>query len=520
MRRILGAAALSCALFSGAFADSTINPNVPAYEGKLISADIRSNFAAARADVNNLLGEFPAATAPINPTVGQRWRKTNVSPQQVFKWSGSAWLQVETFDVANGRVTPYFGNVLLAWQQLLSGSLGASGQCITSTGPSTPPTAQNCVAANTFVATAPLAWNAGTLTASLNYGTDFTLSGSNLILNNVITAAGPIGSASTTPVITFDAKGRLTAVSSATITPAAIGAVPTSRAVTAGTGLSGGCADLTANCSFALASVISAGGPTGSGTAAPVITYNAFGQITGISTATITPPFSALTGQATLAQLPTIGANTVLGSIAGGTPTALSTAQFTTLCNTFTSTLNGCVPNPGTATGKVLSDNGTWITVGGTGTVTGVSAGTGMSFTTITGTGSVAIDKASSSNVYSGASNKVLTSDNIYNVAAGIPYAASLTIDFSTFSNANLSLTGNVTSLTCSNIKTNQSGMIRIIQDATGGRTVPAAWCSQFFWANGTRGVLSTAGNAQDVMVYSCEAINLCVVSLIKAIAN
>ena len=45
-----------------------------------------------------------------------------------------------------------------------------------------------------------------------------------LTLAAIITAAGPIGSAWAVPVITFDAKGRLTAVSSATITPAAIGA--------------------------------------------------------------------------------------------------------------------------------------------------------------------------------------------------------------------------------------------------------------------------------------------------------
>jgi hypothetical protein len=41
---------------------------------------------------------------------------------------------------------------------------------------------------------------------------------------NVIAAAGPVGSATSVPVITYDAHGRLTAVSTATITPAAIGA--------------------------------------------------------------------------------------------------------------------------------------------------------------------------------------------------------------------------------------------------------------------------------------------------------
>lgn len=43
-------------------------------------------------------------------------------------------------------------------------------------------------------------------------------------LASVIVAGGPTGSASVVPVITHDAKGRLTAVTTATITPAAIGA--------------------------------------------------------------------------------------------------------------------------------------------------------------------------------------------------------------------------------------------------------------------------------------------------------
>lgn len=63
----------------------------------------------------------------------------------------------------------------------------------------------------------------------------------------------------------------------------------------------------------------------------------------------------------TLAEFPTIGTNTVLGSIAGGTPAALSQAQLTSLCNSFTSSLSGCVSSPGAPTGRVLSDNNTWI---------------------------------------------------------------------------------------------------------------------------------------------------------------
>ena len=47
-----------------------------------------------------------------------------------------------------------------------------------------------------------------------------------LTLASVITAGGPVGGAATVPVITYDAKGRLTAVATATITPASIGAQP------------------------------------------------------------------------------------------------------------------------------------------------------------------------------------------------------------------------------------------------------------------------------------------------------
>lgn len=231
-------------------------------------------------------------------------------------------------------------------------------------------------------------------------------------------------------------------------------------------------------------------------------------------------PFTAMTGQATLSQLPTLGANTLMGSIAGGTPAALSQAQATALMNSCSATLNGVVPAAGSSTGKVLRDDCTWITVSGTGTVTSVSAGAGMSFSTITGTGSVAIDKASGSDLRAGTSNKVLAADNIFDSQVAITYAASQTLDFSTFLNGSVALTGNITSLTCSNIKASQSGVITFTQDATGSRTMVAGWCSQFRWANGTRGVLSTAANAVDELYYQCKSSSVCNVSLAKGMAN
>lgn len=52
----------------------------------------------------------------------------------------------------------------------------------------------------------------------------------NAINETVIAAGGPIGSASVVPVITYDAKGRLTVVTTATITPEAIGAARLGKA--------------------------------------------------------------------------------------------------------------------------------------------------------------------------------------------------------------------------------------------------------------------------------------------------
>ena len=54
--------------------------------------------------------------------------------------------------------------------------------------------------------------------------------------------------------------------------------------------------------------------------------------------------------------------NTVLGSVSGGSvaPTALTTAQLTTLVNTFTSTLSGAVPASGGGTTNFLRADGSF----------------------------------------------------------------------------------------------------------------------------------------------------------------
>lgn len=96
------------------------------------------------------------------------------------------------------------------------------------------------------------------------------------------------------------------------VVPAA-GAVPSAAnfltetgifAVPAGTGINQLTGDVTAgpgsgSQAATLASIIAAGGPTGSATVAPIITYDAKGRLTAVSSATIAPAVGSITGLGT-----------------------------------------------------------------------------------------------------------------------------------------------------------------------------------------------------------------------------
>jgi hypothetical protein len=125
---------------------------------------------------------------------------------------------------------------------------------------------------------------------------------------------GTYGSATSVPIITTDAQGRVTSVTVASITPAGIGAQPvdsdltaiaaltgaglivrtgtgtaTTRSVVAGTGLSGTNADGIAGDPTISMPNTGTAGTYGSATAVPVFTTDAQGRVTGVSPATITP---------------------------------------------------------------------------------------------------------------------------------------------------------------------------------------------------------------------------------------
>ena len=82
----------------------------------------------------------------------------------------------------------------------------------------------------------------------------------------------------------------------------------------------------------------------------------------------------------------------------------------------------------------------------------------------------------------------------------------STTLDFSTYQNFVLTLTGNVTLDNPTTEAVGQSGFIVLVQDATGGRTVSLG--SDFLTANGAGIALSSAASTTDIVPYVVSASN------------
>ena len=137
----------------------------------------------------------------------------------------------------------------------------------------------------------------------------------------------------------------------------------TVTSVATGTGLTGG--TITSTGTISMSSTIAAAGPKGSATVAPIITYNAQGQLTTVTTATIAPAVGSVTGLGTGVatalgvNVGTAGAPVVNGG-ALGTP---SGGTATNLTGTATGLTAGTVTTNANLTGAIVTSTGNATTV-------------------------------------------------------------------------------------------------------------------------------------------------------------
>lgn len=105
---------------------------------------------------------------------------------------------------------------------------------------------------------------------------------------------------------------------------------------------------------------------------------------------------------------------------------------------------------------------------------------------------------------YRGGTNtsKALTAGAVWGAVADVALAdaATIAIDFSTGLDFSVALAGNRTLGNPTNAKAGQRGRIRIVQDATGSRTL--AYGSNWKFAGGTAPTLSTAASTEDFLDY------------------
>ena len=167
----------------------------------------------------------------------------------------------------------------------------------------------------------------------------------------VLNAGSAAGSPTTVPVITYNAQGQLTTVTTTPISAAGIGAV---TGVTAGnTNIVIGGTTTTPTVSLASTPVSSPGVAVGSASIVPIITYNAQGQLTAVTSTAILP---AALGGGVANQIPY--------------QTAPGVTSFIPVPTT-----------PGTFLQYVSVDTFGWATPSGTGAVVSVGPGTGISIT-------------------------------------------------------------------------------------------------------------------------------------------
>jgi hypothetical protein len=165
-----------------------------------------------------------------------------------------------------------------------------------------------------------------------------------------------------------------------------------------------------------------------------------------------------------------------------------------------------CTSNTG---GTIGSTAITWVKFGGSGAfqaasalLTSIAALGSDGFIVKSGATALAYGVASASDIRSNTADKGLDTDGVWsaNAEVTITYGASLALDFNTFINGVITLTGALSLTAPTNTKSGQMGCIRMIQGGAGSYALTVA--SNYKGSNGSDPTLSTAVGAVDYLFY------------------
>lgn len=134
---------------------------------------------------------------------------------------------------------------------------------------------------------------------------------------------------------------------------------------------------------------------------------------------------------------------------------------------------------------------------GGSGATTAAAARTNYGL----GTSSI-LDEMTTANYWANTADKVVSTDQLWAAAAlvSLTDAATVAVDMGAGINFTVTLGGNRTLGLPTNLKQGQTGIIYVVQDGTGSRTL--AYNAAYKWAGGVAGVLSTAAGKVDRLTY------------------
>lgn len=120
---------------------------------------------------------------------------------------------------------------------------------------------------------------------------------------------------------------------------------------------------------------------------------------------------------------------------------------------------------------------------------------------------------------YRNNTNTLLGSNQVWSAADQVTLtdATTIAVDMSTFLNATVTLGGNRTLGNPTNTKVGQTGYIRIVQDATGSRTL--AYGANWEFGGGVAPVLTTTANAVDILFYQVMSSTSIFASLVRNVS-